>query len=194
MKMNAAVNLTPKDKRLRELALYISEKSSGDESFGATKLNKLLFYADFLHYLNFGDAITGADYFRLKNGPAPKRWLPIREKMIQDGDAKIMEAEFHGFPQDRVMPLRKPVLDGFTAAQIALVDRIIALHAGKTAKEISDESHDFVGWYLADNKEVIPYQVALVSRRPLTEKEAKHGMSLEASASAVLNKDLEEVG
>jgi Antitoxin SocA-like, Panacea domain len=186
VKLNATSSLTPKDKRLRELAIYISDKSSGDESFGATKLNKLLFYSDFLAYLNFGEPITGSDYFKLPNGPAPKRWLPIKESMVEQGDAKIKEEEFYGFPQQKLIPLRPANLKDFKAESLTLVDKIIALHKGKTAAEISNESHGFVGWQLACNKEVIPYQVARVSRRPLSDKELKHGKGLDTFASSVL--------
>jgi hypothetical protein len=187
VRFNAANRtLTPKDKKLRELALYISEKSCGDEAFGATKLNKLLFYADFLAYLNFDESITGQDYFRLPNGPAPRRWVPVREHMVEAGEIKVMDAEFHGFPQKRPVPLRPAKLEGFTTEQIALVDKIIALHRGKTASEISEQSHGFVGWALAGDKETIPYQVARVSRRSLTEREIKHGQNLESQAAAIL--------
>ena len=186
MKVNAAAFLTPKDKRLRELAIYISEKCGGDDSFGATKLNKLLFYSDFLAYLNFGKPITGSEYFRLGNGPAPKRWIPVREAMVEAGDAKVMDAEFYGFPQQRVVPLRKAQLTEFSTDQISLVDKVIALHKGKTAKDISDESHGFVGWVLAQDRETIPYQVARVTKCDLTENELKHGVSLEKEATVAL--------
>jgi Protein of unknown function (DUF4065) len=184
------MRLTPKDKKLRELAMYISEKSVGDDSCGATKLNKLLFYADFLAYLNFGEAITGQDYFKLRNGPAPRRWLPIRRQMLEAGDIQLKQAEFHGFPQDKVIPLRKPNLDGFKAKEIALIDKIIDTHRGKTASDISDESHDFVGWQLAQEKETIPYSVARLSRRPLSDKELKHGKSLEKRAAQLSNQSV----
>jgi hypothetical protein len=187
--MQKKITLTPEDKKLRELALYISEKSMGDDSCGATKLNKLLFYADFLAYLNFGQSITGQEYFKLPNGPAPRRWLPIRRKMLEDGDIRLKQAEFYGFAQDKVIPLREPKLNGvFTAKEIALIDKIIETHKGKTASEISDESHDFVGWKLAKEKETIPYQVARLTRRPLTENELKHGKSLEKRALEILKK------
>jgi hypothetical protein len=38
------------DKRLGELMLYIAKKSQFDQNFGSTKLNKILFYADFVSY------------------------------------------------------------------------------------------------------------------------------------------------
>ena len=39
------------DAKLRELVLYICYLSEGDNSFGKVKLNKILFYADFLWQL-----------------------------------------------------------------------------------------------------------------------------------------------
>jgi hypothetical protein len=186
VKITDKSQLNAKDRRLRELALYIAEKSSGDESFGATKLNKLLFYSDFLAYLNFDEPITGVDYFRLPKGPAPKRWIPIRDSMVSDGDAKFMPAEFYGFPQQRMVALRPAKLGEFRPEQIALVDKVINIHRGKTAAEISDESHGFVGWKLACDRETIPYQVARVSRRPLSDAELQHGRNLDALASSVL--------
>lgn len=48
--------------KLRELVLYVCTASEGDESFGSVKLNKLLFYSDFLSYLQHGIPITGQEY------------------------------------------------------------------------------------------------------------------------------------
>ena len=58
--------------KFREPLLYVAHKSERDPSFGATKLNKLLFIADFLSYAKAGKSITGQPYVKLKNGPAPK--------------------------------------------------------------------------------------------------------------------------
>ncbi len=177
---------TRKDKLLQELALYIAQKSIGDESFGATKLNKLLFYSDFLAFLNFGKSITGSDYFRLANGPAPRRWIPVRKGMLDSGDAIMLQSEFHGFPQHRLIPRRPAHLGEFTPEQIALVDKVINLHRGKTAAEISDESHDFVGWRLAADQETIPYQVARISRHPISQERIEYGSGLDALAKSAL--------
>ncbi len=172
------------DKKFCELVLYISEKSAGDAAFGATKLNKLLFYADFLAYLNFGEAISGQEYFRLPNGPAPRKMIPLRRSMVEAGEILLQKAEFCGFPQDRIVPLRPARKDDFAPHEIALVDKVIELHKGKTASEISDESHDFVGWSLAEDKETIPYEVArIMTTHELTDAEFQHGKTLAAEAS-----------
>ncbi len=175
-----------KEQKLRELVLYISEQCRGDQTFGATKQHKLLFYADFLAYLNFGEAITGQEYFRLPTGPALKRWLPLRDKMLADGDITIEKGEFHGFPQHRTIPLRKADVSVFTANEINLIKSIIEMHRGKTAAEISDESHEFIGWRLAQEQEIIPYSVVRLKQRKPSASELEHGKRLEKKAKEAL--------
>jgi hypothetical protein len=183
------MKLAASDKKLKELVLYIAGKSQGDETFGAIKLNKLLFYADFLAYLNFGKPITHQDYFRLPKGPAPRRFVPVWEQMLAGGDIVIKSKEYFGFPQNRIVPLRKANLSLFDPDEIDLVDRVIEIHRGKTASEISDESHGFMGWALARDQETIPYAVALVSRRPLTKTESRHAKSLVPIAEGLLEEE-----
>ena len=89
--------LSPEEEKLAELILYIAEKSSGDEGFGATKLNKILHAADFLAFAIRGEAITGVDYFHLAQGPAPRRYVPVREHLIEEDRLAIEERERFGW-------------------------------------------------------------------------------------------------
>ena len=59
-----------RDKKLKELVLYIAQKSEDDPSFGATKLNKILFAADFYFFGQTGRSITGASYVHRGKGRA----------------------------------------------------------------------------------------------------------------------------
>src|SRR5438034_11290020 len=93
--------------RFRELVLYICEKCAADPKFGATKLNKILYFADFLAYAEFGEPITGVEYQKIANGPAPRRLLPIREEMIKAGDLAIQRIKLvTGRFQERPVNLR----------------------------------------------------------------------------------------
>jgi hypothetical protein len=47
------------DDKLKELVVYLSSLSEGDEYWGAVKLNKLLFYIDFVASRRFGKSVTG---------------------------------------------------------------------------------------------------------------------------------------
>ena len=45
--------------KFKELVLHISQKCADDPSFGAVKLNKILFFADFASSAHYGTPITG---------------------------------------------------------------------------------------------------------------------------------------
>ena len=169
----------PNDEKMRELILFISIHSEGDRRFGATKLNKLLFYADFLAYLNFNQSITGHEYQKLENGPAPRYLMPIREEMEVDGDIAIREETFYGYKQHRVLALRKPNLSVFSGEEVDLIYQIIEKFWNKNAKDVSDESHTFVGWALAEDGETIPYEATLVGSRKPTQEEIERARELE---------------
>jgi len=143
------------DAKMKELILYVAKSSEKDKKFGAVKLNKILFYADFLAYLKRGKSITGQEYFALDEGPAPKRLLPIREQMKADGEIVIKKVDQFGLPrpQERIEANRSPVLDGvFSADEIADVNYILQELRDKTGKDVTNMSHEFAGWKSAFSK------------------------------------------
>lgn len=183
----AKLKVRPSDEKLGELILLISERSQDDPTFGAVKLNKLLFYCDFRAYLTFGNPITGQEYFALKNGPAPRRLLPVTSKMSQKRDFAVQQVEYCGYIQKKPIALRPADVSVFTAQEINLIDQTIQECRGKNATEISERSHLFVGWKIARDKEIIPYQTSLVGFRKPTEAEREYGLSLEALAQECTN-------
>lgn len=174
--------------KLRELILHISLQSDGDRSFGSVKLNKLLFFADFLAYIKYGHSITGEEYQKLQWGPAPRRMKPVLDEMQNDHEIAIRVTDAYSLPQQRPLALREPNLSPFSPQEIALVDRLISQHWGVSGSRISDESHQFIGWQLASVGETIPYEVALVSTRELTEDEIGVGRKLENVAQQSLTR------
>src|SRR5260370_37976891 len=77
--------------RFKELILYISQKCAADEKFTVLKLNKLMFFADFLAFGIYGDPITGFEYVKLEKGPAPRRMPEIRDEMIAKQELGMQE-------------------------------------------------------------------------------------------------------
>lgn len=164
-------------KRLREMILYISGRCESDPKFGATKLNKILSFADFISYANYHKPITGAQYQRLPNGPAPVYLVPLREKMLADGEIVIRKERFLNYIQHRIIPLREPNLDMFTGRDIALVEDIIEAVSDDTATSISDRSHG-IAWKIAENQEIIPYETILLDNKGLTENDVEEAHAL----------------
>ena len=174
---------------MRELILHVSQASDQDEKFGAQKLNKILFYADFMSYLVRGKSITGQEYFALEEGPAPKRLLPIREDMKDKGEIAIKKVNYFGFPQERVVALRMPDYKKLESQDVAFVDLVIGKLRDMNGREVSELSHNFAGWKIAwakGPKTPIPYSIARfdiesffgIQPPQLPENLVKHGKAL----------------
>src|SRR4030066_1226736 len=56
-----------------------------------TKLNKLLFYADFKHFKNYTVSIKGARYVHVPFGPAPDKYGLYFATLIENGAIKVEE-------------------------------------------------------------------------------------------------------
>src|SRR2546429_6004 len=92
-------------KKFKELVLYISERSETDPKYGYTKLNKLLFYADFISYRELGHSITGARYQALEWGPAATAMKPIEDEMLEQGELVIRWGIRGGYEQKKPIAL-----------------------------------------------------------------------------------------
>jgi len=164
--------------RLRELILYVAQECAADPAFGKTKLYKVLFYTDFTAYARLGHSITEQEYVKFPFGPVPQRADSLLKSMARRHEAAVMQAGYHGREQQRVTALRPPDLSVFDAAELAVVNETIKQLWGRSGKEVSDLSHDFLGWRIAEDREVIPYEMALVDQSSPTEEEEEYGLQL----------------
>ena len=163
--------------KLRELVCYISEKCSTDRTFGKTKLNKILYFSDFIHFAYYGTPITGTPYVRLPHGPVPRGIDRILKKM--DGKAiEIHNPEFYGYEQHRIVPSRTANIDSyFKPSQISLVDGVIKALWGKTASQVSKMSHTRA-WRIAKKGGVIPYEAIFISDEDVTDYDISRAREL----------------
>jgi uncharacterized phage-associated protein len=169
--------------KLRELILYIAEHSERDEDFGKTKLNKILFYADFIAYAKMGRSITGQEYQKMQFGPVPRDIEAALNYLRASEDLAIRKCDHYGCPQQRPVALRTPDLEAFTAEEIALVQQVIDDLGAMNAADVCDLSHKFIGWRVAGEGETIPYESVFVSDRELTEEEASYPLKFESAGS-----------
>jgi hypothetical protein len=173
--------IRPNETKFRELILYLAQQCREDDTFGAVKLNKLLFHADFLAYGMFGEPMTGMEYMKLENGPAPRALLPMREEMLHDQEITIEKRDYFDMPrpQERIIAQREPNLSHFTPQEISLVDRIIRDFWGMTATQITEMTHRYRGWRMARNLgDTIPYSAVFLSDEAPTQYELQHAEEL----------------
>ena len=149
--------------KLRELILYVAGRLQADPRAGAVKLNKILWWAECAAMRTFGRTITGAEFQKLENGPAPRRLVPVRKELVESGDARIEPTSYMGKTQQRLVPQRDADLGGFSPDELRLVDEVIDALWDKTAGEVSSASHGEIGWRIAEFGETIPVSTAFLA-------------------------------
>lgn len=151
--------------KFKALVHYVCYKAPNPKKLGATKLNKILFYADMEAYLQRGRPISGEIYVKRQHGPAPRHVQEVLEELKAEQAILISEASGYGiytgqYRQRRFYPVRKPDLSIFDGLEVELVDEIIHVICERhTARSISERSHDVV-WESAEMGEEIPYYTA----------------------------------
>jgi len=167
--------------KFKELILYVAQESEYDPNFGATKLNKILFFCDFLFYRAHGRSISDQRYFKLPHGPAPRALKPaIAELMAEDACVEVERHRF-GWPQKRLIAKRESNVELFTSTEIAAVNAVIRALWDNSAQEVSHLSHHFIGWQVAEPYEDIPYETIFLGDPQafaLTEEEIGYGQRL----------------
>ena len=126
--------------RLKSIMLYILNKC---DDVWCTKMNKLLFYTDFMSYRERGMAMTGLSYRAIDFGPVPERWdkvyseFPeVRQELRQVGD----------FVGSVLIGSVEPDYTMFTDDELKVLNSICT-HFGKmSSREISRISHDEEAW------------------------------------------------
>jgi hypothetical protein len=167
--------------KFRELMLYVAERSQEDPSFGATKLNKVLYFSDFLAYEQLGRPITGAVYQRLEWGPAPHQLLPEQQTLIRNGDAELERRPRFNLSQRRLVPRRKSRVEVFSDEEREIVDQVIDALRNYTAVDVSSLSHKIaIGWQLTEDGEEIPYYTAFLTGEPPSEDAIEWAQQLAA--------------
>lgn len=158
---------------LAELVLLVAGALAGEAGYGATKLNKALFFCDHLHYKRHGAPITGAPYHRLVRGPAPRGILAVRDALVGGGDAVIQERGYLGHVQTRLLPRRPGDTSRFPPTALAMV--------GDVCGALRGHAHaSTLGWQLAEEGEEIPYEASFLSIAPPVREDLRAATSLAA--------------
>ena len=178
------------DRKFRELVKYIAVKSTNDPVFGRTKLNKLLFFCDFLAYIHLGDSITGDTYHKEPYGPVPNHTRTVLTDMKENGEiAEAVVAPFGSHEQHKPVALQSPNLSIFRPEEIAWIDHVIEQCRDTDATEVGNLSYKFQGWQIAEMGEEIPYESALFSPAEPTREEIEHAKALEDYAVECLARE-----
>jgi putative zinc finger/helix-turn-helix YgiT family protein len=126
-----------------------------------TKLNKLLFYADFKHYKEYAVSITGAHYAHLPYGPAPDNYEYYLATLLHDDKAIIKEERaFNDYVGEYLIAATDPDLNLFGTTELMILASVKEFFSTFTAKGISDFSHEEQGYQATHDGDLISFQYA----------------------------------
>jgi len=122
--------------RLAAMALYVAEKG---KDIYKTKLNKLLFYSDFVNFHLHGRSISGAKYIHVPFGPVPRNYGEVLEKLEEAGRVRLIPA---GVSAVLVKPIKKAEAPAeLEPEEKATIDWVLANYGAMSASEIVEASH-----------------------------------------------------
>jgi len=156
------------DNRLATLAHYVIWRCDPSK-LGATKLNKILWFADVEAFRLNGNTISGADaYEKRPFGPVPKGILRAIGALTDEGKVVTSEQNYYGRPKRMFFSLARPDLSAFSGDEIAIIDMVAdSISSGHTAESISVLSHDAL-WDEIEDGADIPISAAAITEGEVT--------------------------
>ncbi len=106
---------------------------------GKTKLMKLLYFLDFLHFKQTGKAITGLEYFAWERGPVPKELFEELENMKPDLSSAIKITPIGDF--QKVVSQKKVNDEFFTKREKGILENIALIFKEAKAEDMVEISH-----------------------------------------------------
>ena len=126
-----------------------------------TKVNKLLFYADFRHFKEYVVSITGSRYAHLPHGPTPDKYEHYFAALIESGAISIEEC--FCLPDtmgEKLVSTKTPDLSLFTDTEVKILALVSEYFKDFNASQIKEFSHDESGYKETNNGQLISYEYA----------------------------------
>jgi hypothetical protein len=128
-------------------------------ALGNTKLHKILYFVDMLHYLDTGRPLTGADYQRQRFGPTARHLTWALKALESEGRVSVSTRNYYGYARSEYRALKQPNPGRLSLPQTELIEHLVGFVCARTAVEISEFSHDDA-WSSVPMGERIPYYAA----------------------------------
>ena len=142
--------------KLKNIILYFIDKCGG---VFKTKMNKLLFYTDFLSYKERGIGMSGLAYRAIQYGPVPSQW-DVVYGLMDDIDHEIIPF-LSGDSGEKLYSEIQPDMSALSQEEIDILDVVLQRFKKDTSNDISRTSHEEDAWkdYIG-TKELIDYNKA----------------------------------
>lgn len=148
----------PSLEKFTEMVVFFTERLQPWK----TKLNKLLFYADFVMYKQTGYSMSGVQYRAIPMGPVPNNFNSIFEYLANNEEVDIYYTTFPaGGTGEQFKPNAKRVFNSelFAENELLILENIAERFINTTTNEIIEISHKEKAWQEnKDEKKIIDYK------------------------------------
>lgn len=125
-----------------------------------TKLNKLLFYADFKHFKEYTISLTGAHYVHLQYGPVPQNYEFYFAELVNERKLEIEETEVGQYFGENCISRKEPDMRVFLDSEIKVLAEVKDYFKDFNSSRIRNFSHKERGYNETQLGEAISYQYA----------------------------------
>ena len=125
-----------------------------------TKLNKLLFYADFKHFKEYTVSITGAHYIHLQYGPVPSNYEFFTAELQREGALTTEEIFFGEYAGTKYFSCVDPKLSVFNDTELKILAEVKEYFKSFNSSQIKNFSHDELAYTSTGDGEIISYLYA----------------------------------
>ena len=150
----------PSFEKFTEMVIYFSQKLEPYK----TKMNKLLFYSDFLMFKQSCFSISGVRYKAINMGPVPNNFESIFEYLANENDIDIFYTQFpQGYigEQFKARKNRPFNQDLFTESELDVLKKVATVFKSTSTNDIVKLSHLEDAWKENEkDKSIISYQYA----------------------------------
>jgi len=146
-------------KQLDKIANMILFFLSINERTYKTRLNKYLFYSDFLCYKYTGTAMSGFNYVAIDKGPVPDSYEMLYDVLEKESYIRSEEIEYDGKEFSKLIPVKSLDTSHFEEEELEILNSVIDKLQYKKTEDIIKDSHNIKAW--KDNilaKSIISYQ------------------------------------
>jgi len=125
-----------------------------------TKLNKLLFYADFKHYKEYTVSISGARYAHVPFGPAPSDYDFYYPILIRQDAVGVEEIIYTDYTGENYVAKQEPNLNVFSDTELHILSLTKEFFKDFNATKMANYSHEEKGYKDTKVGEFISYAYA----------------------------------
>jgi len=131
-----------------------------DEGQLITKLNKLLFYADFKHFKEYTVSITGTHYVHLPHGPVPDKYNFYYADLVNERRLEVQEMLIGNYYAENYVTQISPDLSIFDDSELKTLIFIKEYFNDFNSTDIRNFSHEEQPYVETNDSETIAYSYA----------------------------------